>query len=183
MRVASREVTLKNGQKLILSSPLPEEAEVILDYLRILFRESYENMNWPSGHWDHFPVEEEAKVLSDCLNAPKQFMIAARDGERIVGNLGIFPATGPFMEHSAKLGIGLISEFHGQGLGLALMRYSMEIAKSVGLHRIELSVRTYNKAGIALYEKTGFQRVGLLKDAVFIDGTYRDEFLYQLMLT
>jgi hypothetical protein len=25
--------------------------------------------------------------------------------------------------------------------------------------------------------------VGLLKDAVFIDGTYRDEYLYQLMIS
>ena len=64
------------------------------------------------------------------------------------------------------------------------MRYSIEIAKSVGLHRIELSVRTYNeKLESVSMKRAGFQRVGLLKDAVFIDGTYRDEYLYQLMLT
>lgn len=182
MRVASREISLKIGKKLTLSSPLPEEAAIVLDFMRTLFNESYENMNWPAGHWDHFSVEEEAKVLADCLNAPKQFMISAHHDGRIVGNLGIYPNAGKFCEHSAKLGVGLIQEFHGQGLASALMRYSIEIAKSIGLHRIELSVRSYNENGIRLYEKSGFQRVGLLKDAAFIDGTYRDEYMYQMII-
>lgn len=182
MRVESREVTLKNGKTLTLRSPLPEEAQPILDYLRTLFGESYQNMNWPASHWDHFPVEEEAKVLRESLEGPRRFMISAYDGSRIVGNLGIFPAAGEFCHHSAKLGMGLIKEFHSQGLGTALMRYAIETSRAIGFNRLELSVRTYNEAGIRLYEKSGFERVGLLKNVVFIDGTYRDEYLYQRML-
>ncbi len=51
-----------------------------------------------------------------------------------------------------------------------------------GFHRVELTVRTFNDSGIALYEKAGFKRVGLLKDVAFIDNAYVDEYLYQLIL-
>ena len=50
------------------------------------------------------------------------------------------------------------------------------------LHRIQLSVRTINDAGIRLYEKVGFERIGTLKEVAFIEGQFYDEFSYQLIL-
>ena len=65
----------------------------------------------------------------------------------------------------------------GLGLGTDLMRYALAVAAAEGFHRVELSVRTYNVAGIALYEKFGFERVGLLKHVARIDGSYVEIFL------
>ena len=154
----------------------------MLEYLRTLFGESYRNMNLPANHWDNFPIEEEAKIIADFEKAPDKFMISAFDGTRIVGNLGLFSMPSPFMKYTARLGMGLVKEFHRQGLGTHLMKYALDSARHSGLHRVELSVRTYNLEGIALYEKSGFQRVGLLKNVVYIDGAYHDEFLYELLL-
>jgi len=47
---------------------------------------------------------------------------------------------------------------------------------------VELSVRTHNTAGINLYEKVGFKKVGLLKEIAFIDDTYCDEFMCEIIL-
>lgn len=182
MLTAPKHLTLKSGKQLILQSPPPEHVSAVLEYLRTLFHESYRNMNWGPNHWDSFPAEEEAKILRDFADSPDKFMLSAYDGERIVGNLGLFSTPGDFTKHSARLGMGLIREFHNLGLGTALMNHALELARGMGLHRVELSVRTYNTAGIALYEKSGFQRVGLLKDAVKIDGEFKDEYLYQLIL-
>lgn len=72
--------------------------------------------------------------------------------------------------------------YGGIGLGMEMMKYTLSLARQAGFHRIELTVRTYNEPGIALYEKAGFQKVGLLKDAAFIDNEFADEYLYQLIL-
>jgi RimJ/RimL family protein N-acetyltransferase len=44
-----------------------------------------------------------------------------------------------------------------------------------------LTVRVYNEAGIHLYERTGFERVGLLKEVAFIDNQFCDEYFYQII--
>ena len=72
--------------------------------------------------------------------------------------------------------------YGGMGLGTEMMKYTLSLAREAGFHRVELTVRSYNEPGIALYEGAGFQKVGLLKDAAFIDNEYVDEYLYQLIL-
>ena len=61
------------------------------------------------------------------------------------------------------------------------MEYTIESAKP-RFSRLELTVRTFNPSTIALYEKCGFEKVGLLKNAAFIDGEFMDELIYQRLL-
>ena len=74
-----------------------------------------------------------------------------------------------FQEANASVAMGVEAEFHGMGLGTELLNYVFEIAKSLKYHRLQLTVRTFNNAGIALYEKMGFRRVGELEEIAFID--------------
>ena len=55
-------------------------------------------------------------------------------------------------------------------------------ATAKGFKRLELTVRTFNAAGIALYEKVGFERVGHLHRVALIDGELYDEYQYERML-
>lgn len=180
--IAAKKVFLKNGQELTLRSPLPEEASVLLAHLKNVLRDSYRNMNHPKNHWDAFPVEEEVKILTDFQNSIQKFMISAFEQNRIVGNLGIFGFGGEFLKHNARLGMGIETEFQNQGLGTALMEYALESAESLGFKRVELTVRAFNLSGIALYEKSGFRRIGLLEKMAFIDNEYHDEYMYETLL-
>jgi len=47
----------------------------------------------------------------------------------------------------------------------------------LNLHRIFLHVFSSNIPAITAYEKAGFTREGILKDAAYIDGQYQDVFL------
>lgn len=49
------------------------------------------------------------------------------------------------------------------------------------LHKIQLMVLPFNKAGVALYEKVGFLREGLLRQMVLRDGQRHDLFSYGLL--
>lgn len=182
MLVESKIVKLKSGQIITLKSPEASDAQELLRHLKCVMTESYRNMNNPPGYFDKFPVEEEEKILKDFSMSSSKFMVSAFYENQIIGNLGVFGSVGDFLKHNARIGMGLEKKFFGLGLGSALLVHALAEAKRSHFHRIELTVRTFNEAGIKLYEKVGFERVGLLKHAAFIDGNYCDEYSYQLLL-
>jgi predicted GNAT family N-acyltransferase len=62
----------------------------------------------------------------------------------------------------------------GRGIGPRLMNQALKQAFATGFVRVELSVRADNMRAIRLYEKFGFVREGVLRDAVFVDGEFYD---------
>jgi RimJ/RimL family protein N-acetyltransferase len=72
----------------------------------------------------------------------------------------------------------------GQGYGTeatrAVVAYGLRV---VGLHRISLDVHADNPAGIRAYEKAGFVREGVLREAVFWDGQRVDEIIMSVLAT
>lgn len=49
------------------------------------------------------------------------------------------------------------------------------------LHRIELNVFDYNERAIRCYEKVGFQREGVQRDALFYNHQYHDSILMSVL--
>lgn len=183
MIVAPFEITVKNGKNLTLKSVRPADAQLMLDHLIISHGESYQNLNRDGNYWKKVTVEEEEKILTNLEKSERLFMIGAFENEKIVAGLGIFGSDpGTFTRFSAMLGISIQKQWQNTGLGTAMMKFAMEKAKEAGLHRLELSVRTYNPEGIALYEKVGFRRIGTLTDMAFIDGKFVSEYLYEKIL-
>ena len=182
MKIAARDVILKDGRKIVLRSASAADAENMLKHLKVSHSESYRNLNQAATYWDNVSVSDEEKILGSFESSPAQFMLVALDNERIVGGLGFWGYGAEFVKHTAGVGMSIQKEFNGQGLGTAMMNVMLEEAKQAKFHRVELTVRTYNEAGIKLYEKVGFERIGLLKDAAFIDGEYVNEYSYQKIL-
>jgi len=52
--------------------------------------------------------------------------------------------------------------------------------RAVGLHRIEIAIRPENVASLRVVEKLGFQRIGLARRYLHINGMWRDHELYGL---
>ena len=76
--------------------------------------------------------------------------------------------------HCGTLGVGLLPEFRGKGIGRQLMRRTIDAAFAFGLTRIELTVREGNAKAIGLYKSLGFEMEGLHRNAVFIEGQYEN---------
>jgi putative acetyltransferase len=68
-------------------------------------------------------------------------------------------------------------DFHGQGVGSALMAAMLELADNwLGLRRIELTVFADNAAGVRLYEKFGFAIEGTARRYAMRGGEYVDAY-------
>jgi RimJ/RimL family protein N-acetyltransferase len=98
----------------------------------------------------------------------------AVSSNHVVGWCDIIPMSLPAHAHAAVLGMGLLPEYRGQGIGLALLEATLRHARLLGLVRVELTVHADNLRAIALYERVGFHIEGTKRDAVFIDGVYKD---------
>lgn len=64
----------------------------------------------------------------------------------------------------------------GRGLGTEAARLMLAHAfERLGLHRVGLSVFSFNKRAIRSYEKVGFRVEGRVREAIHRDGRYWDE--------
>ncbi len=104
-------------------------------------------------------------------------LVACADGE-VVGNLGLetFPNR-PRIRHAGAIGMAVRDDWQGRGVGTALLGAALDLADNwLGLTRIELTVYTDNAAGIALYEKFGFEIEGTHRRYAFRDGGFVDAY-------
>lgn len=84
--------------------------------------------------------------------------------------------------HVGRLGMGVIREFRGQGIGHRLLDATINKARAIGLEKVELSVYASNEPAIGLYRKHGFIEEGRKLRGRFIDDVYDDVLLLALML-
>lgn len=106
-----------------------------------------------------------------AVNGPVYY--AVNNGQ-VIGWCDVSPHENPRLKHRGGLGMGLISEFRGQGLGSKLLSAVIDHSKKFGLEKIELTVYTSNTSAIALYKKFGFEEEGLIKKYRKLDGEYFD---------
>jgi RimJ/RimL family protein N-acetyltransferase len=100
-------------------------------------------------------------------------VVAVVDGE-VVGWCDIRRNARETHAHCGTLGMGIVPAYRDKGLGRRLITAALDAARELGLHRVELHVHADNPRAIALYEKVGFVREGVARDAVKIDGRFID---------
>ena len=84
--------------------------------------------------------------------------------------------------HVVGLGMSILKEYRGIGIGSAMMDYMISWAKEKGYKKISLSVFSTNQPAINLYRKFGFEIEGVKKMEFKINGEYVDEILMALFL-
>ncbi|HJZ45085.1 MAG TPA: GNAT family N-acetyltransferase [Hyphomicrobiaceae bacterium] len=119
------------------------------------------------------PIEKTREFVS--RNIAKGYpQVVALDGDRVVGWCDVLPMDRPVWRHCGVLGVGLLPEYRGRGVGRRLMQSGLQAARDFGLSRVELSVRADNARAIALYARLGFVAEGRRRRAVLVDGAYYD---------
>jgi RimJ/RimL family protein N-acetyltransferase len=115
------------------------------------------------GRWigTEAPVDRDRRRrrLASSLEEERSVVLVAEAGGRIVGQLGMELAG----YGVAELGMLVAEGWRGRGVGSVLLREGIAWARGAGAHKVALQVWPHNAAAIALYEKFGFQREGLLR--------------------
>lgn len=93
---------------------------------------------------------------------------------RMVGNVNLFRIfRGPLQ--SAMIGYVVDRQHNGKGYATEAIRLTVKYAfQELDLHRIEAGVMPHNKPSIRALEKVGFEREGLARKNVQINGKWQD---------
>lgn len=179
MKYQERAIELKNGKQCILRSPGEEDAEAMLAYLRQVFDETHFMNRYPEEAEAMTLEREKAFLAHQAAAGARSMMINAVVDGRVAGNVGLNPVADMIkLRHRISIGIGIIKDYWGMGLGTLLMEEALREAKRMDFYQAELGVYADNERAIRLYEKLGFERWGVTKNAFRLkDGTMLDEIL------
>lgn len=119
------------------------------------------------------PIEVIDAFIKETILQNYIFLVAT-DEKRVIGWCDIRPYTNPARSHIGILGMGVIKEYRGKGIGKSLLTSALENAKSEGFEGVHLEVFASNQVAIKLYEKFGFQIDGRKKRARKFKNKYED---------
>lgn len=152
-----------------------EDAAAYLEIRRQLDRESAFMMLEPDER--QTTLSEELATLDRVLATPNQMMFVAEVAEgRLAGHLQAFGGRFRRNARTIELVVGVLAAYAGRGIASALFTAAEAWARSIGAHRLELSVMTHNARAIALYRRLGFQIEGTAREELFVGGRYVDEY-------
>lgn len=120
------------------------------------------------------PPIEKVKEFQGGLIGKGGPVFYAMKGDQVVGWCDVFPLGNPRQNHRGGLGMGILPEYRGKGIGSKLLEKVIEKAQEFGLEKIELHVYTTNEPAIALYKKFGFEEEGVIRKYRKLDGEYFD---------
>ena len=127
------------------------------------------------------PTLEQVRGFVRTLRVAGGVQFAAIDAMgAVVGWCDIMRYDTEGFRHCGRLGMGLLPETRGRGIGRRLAEAAIDAAFARGMERIELEVFGSNEAGIALYERLGFVREGVKRGARKLDGRIDDSVLMVL---
>jgi diamine N-acetyltransferase len=120
--------------------------------------------------------------LQGRLERQEDVLLAIETADGVhIGNLGLHGIN--WKDRSAELGIAIGEKaYWNQGYGTDAMRTLLGLAfRELNLHRVLLRVDADNARAIRCYEKAGFQREGTSREAVFSEGSYRDQYVMSIL--
>lgn len=168
---------LKDGLTVKIREATPKD---LADIWRI-FRSVIEEKKWipvlfvEEGEFERLSWFSHHKSVGSVI-------LVAQMGDKIVGHCLVERDDWDAAGHVGNLGLMVIAEQRGKGIGDALVTEALVRAREKGFEKICLSTFKANLNAIRLYEKHKFQIIGVRRRQFKMEGEYKDEVLMELML-
>ena len=166
----------KLGRSVLFRNARPEDAEDLIQYLKITSAETPYLIRVPEEIT--ITKAKEEQFIRDKIDADRELMLIALIDGKHIGNCSLM-SIAPYKRyrHRCEVAIALYKEYCGCGIGKAMLQIVLDLAKNVGYEQAELEVMAENKDAIHLYEKLGFEKHGTFPDNMkFADGSYMDAY-------
>ncbi len=163
----------KNGVEVTLRPARPEDAGEIIKTVRSISPErSYVLMEC------YGKDEGSAKrYISEIEHAGDLLLVAVAEGAVIGALAAVRSGCGPrdMSTHVVDVGLHLIKEYRGLGIGTRMLQYAIEWAREKGFKKMVASIFTTNKRSLNLFLKAGFTEECIRRKHFRIGSKYIDE--------
>ncbi|WP_064092200.1 GNAT family N-acetyltransferase [Rossellomorea aquimaris] len=127
-------------------------------------------------------VEEIKKWIGEKENTAFRFAIRLKEDARIIGYVELDGILWTHRVGWVSIAIGE-EEFWGNGYGKEALECLLSYAfQELNLYRLQLTVFSYNKRAIRLYESLGFKKEGSFRQFLQRDGARYDMDLFGLLV-
>jgi L-amino acid N-acyltransferase YncA len=114
---------------------------------------------------------------------PRHPVIVAVEAGSVVG----WASLNPFnprraYDHVADLSVYVERGWRGKGVGRLLLDRLVGHAQALGYHKMVLAAFPSNTGGMALYERVGFDTVGIYREQGQLDGKWVDVIIMEKLL-
>jgi RimJ/RimL family protein N-acetyltransferase len=175
------------------------EALMQLESERLLLRE-FNMSDWPALHAytsvpdvvKYMPFgpttgAETREHLSQCLTTAAEqprriyeLAVVIRAENQLIGTATI--TLHPQERRHASFSYLLHRHYWGHGYATEAMRTLINFGfRDLQLHRLEDTADTRNQASVRVMEKLGMQREGHLRETIWKDGQWYDEYIYAIL--
>lgn len=150
---------LKDGREVLIRNGDAADGAAVFEVFDRTHSETDMLLSYPDEN--SFDAEQEASFLEAKTASTNEIeLVAVVDGE-VVGLAGIESiGDKDKIKHRAELGISILKDYWGLGLGKILTRACIECAREAGYTQLELTVVAENAMAISLYESLGFVEFG-----------------------
>lgn len=135
--------------------------------------------------WNETPVDAANRRawLADRERAGYPVLVALDEAGTVLGyaSFGDFRAFDGY-RHTVEHSVYVRADRRGAGIGKALMQALIARARTLGKHVMVAGIEAGNAGSIALHERLGFARVGLMPQVGTKFGRWLDLALLQLVL-
>lgn len=139
----------------------PTDAAQILIFMQQVNQET--NFIYFSPEELTMDAAAERLALEAIEQAPISNLFVASKGQQIIGLLSLLNDESPGIDHIVSLGISVLKDFWGFGLGHALMDLAFEYIEAMpNIKRVTLEVQARNTRAIKLYKDYDFKVEGTL---------------------
>ena len=101
----------------------------------------------------------EKSIASELTSKWSYWLVAVED-DRVVGYIGSQSS----IDESDVMNVAVHPDYRRKGIAENLINHLVEELKNRGSHALLLEVRASNAPAIGLYEKLGFEQIGLRKN-------------------
>ena len=126
-----------------------------------------------SGNAFTYPLnEQQLEKYTESANT-LAFKIIDEETKAVIGHISLGQIDN--INKSARIGKVLVgdTEMRGHSIGKYMMKAVLQVAfEELKLHRVTLGVYDFNTSAISCYEKIGFVKEGLLREAKKVGETY-----------
>lgn len=161
---------------------IPADAADILQALRIVGRETPYLVMDEKGL--EMTQDEMSENLANLYESPNNVLMVALADGKVIGTASVKASAKKRMEHIGEIGISILKDYWGFGLGSLMMEELISWAQeSEVIRRLELTVQHRNQRAVHVYEKMGFTTETIMpRGAKTDDGEFLDVHLMSMMI-
>ena len=174
--IEPKHVTLKNGKEACIRTRTLADAEKVMRCVEAIFSNDRFFMTTIEEIREQLTVEKQTERTELFNNHEQKLLLVVEIDGQIVSMSDVECGERERARHVGQIGISILPEYRGNGLGTAIMQTMIDWATAHPvIEKLALGVWADNAPAILLYEKMGFIEEGRkVREVKYADGSYDD---------